>query len=691
MPTDWQQLQWPTSERGVWMSFINKIKIKNRIMVLVIIPLLASLTLAVERYENAQMVVSNVKKLAILQGYIKHVSPVIAELQREILYANIYTAVKEPMPEIKRQLEQSRISTNKAIERFQLFINDNTELAFFPKLVADFSTINADIALLPALRSAADRKLLQDGKLWTIGSMKRLVRNLMATSNQVVLLSSTNSELSLLSNAYQNLINAKHLSLLQVSTIYSGITSDLITSTFGKIVKFQLAKSIYIKHFESFAPSDLRAYFKREVADQPFYLKFLALEEAVRLNAAKSIGEKINFNRKQWLEGGGEINIGFNKVIDETLRKIEITNNRLLEAAEVAVFNTLTLIIGLFLVTLLVSSKIIRSINNPMKQLMLDFSKLADSKDMSIRNKLEGENELTAVGKAFNTLIATFETTLSKVTRQIVSMDATTQKVTNSMKQSMKLIQNQKSDTESISVAINEMVTTIHEVSSMSLTTSDSVKRAYELAISSGKSSEKSKSTMDDLFKELGETKLLVSNLDDEASQISNILQVIKSISEQTNLLALNAAIEAARAGDMGRGFAVVADEVRELSKLTQDSTKQIQSQIYALTNGAAAASKKMNDLQLSGVNALGKVKSSNKAFLAIKDEFDQITHMASQIAVAAEEQASVADEINKRVKTIKQDSEYMYEQGGQTLAATITLMNNGVELKHDIEVFTFK
>jgi methyl-accepting chemotaxis protein len=169
------------------------------------------------------------------------------------------------------------------------------------------------------------------------------------------------------------------------------------------------------------------------------------------------------------------------------------------------------------------------------------------------------------------------------------------------------------------------------------------------------------------LATEMEGTAGVIHDLDQHSSAIGTVLDVIRGVAEQTNLLALNAAIEAARAGEQGRGFAVVADEVRALAQRTQESTEEIQDMIQRLQGGTRAAVESVGrgQARLQESEALtGKADAALEAILA---SVQTINDMNTQIAAAAEEQGTVAGEINRNVVSIDELSGAVAELVGRT------------------------
>jgi methyl-accepting chemotaxis protein len=81
----------------------------------------------------------------------------------------------------------------------------------------------------------------------------------------------------------------------------------------------------------------------------------------------------------------------------------------------------------------------------------------------------------------------------------------------------------------------------------------------------------------------------MVYALEDVARDVDGAEQCtvqIEAINKQTRYLALNAAIEASRSGEAGAAFGVIAREMKDLSRLTEETSREVRSRISSVTRG---------------------------------------------------------------------------------------------------------
>ncbi|WP_298942003.1 PAS domain-containing methyl-accepting chemotaxis protein [uncultured Psychromonas sp.] len=214
-------------------------------------------------------------------------------------------------------------------------------------------------------------------------------------------------------------------------------------------------------------------------------------------------------------------------------------------------------------------------------------------------------------------------------------------------------LEQQQSETIQVATAMNEITTTISEVSARVTDTANHAETAFKLATKGEELSKVTSQSIDNLRGTVQTISRSVVDVSEQAKLIATATNMIENIAKQTNLLALNAAIEAARAGEYGRGFAVVADEVRNLAKNTQDSTSEIYGIVELLTDKTNEAVRNVEKGTVEADKGLERVLESGDMLNGIVASVGQISDMSIQIAAAVEQQSHVSEDINRQVVSI--------------------------------------
>ncbi|MGN0686778.1 MAG: methyl-accepting chemotaxis protein, partial [Oscillospiraceae bacterium] len=245
--------------------------------------------------------------------------------------------------------------------------------------------------------------------------------------------------------------------------------------------------------------------------------------------------------------------------------------------------------------------------------------------DLSVDTTDNYRGDFTEIKSSLDNILSSLNTTMAEVTR---SANEVHQGAAQLAEGSQSLADNAITQ----AAAIEKITSTVLDIADKTEANNKNVVKALEHSQTTDRQAKDGTRCMQDL---LG----AISEIEQSAQEIGNIIKVIDDIAFQTNILALNAAIEAARAGEAGKGFAVVADEVRNLASKSSEAAQQtgqlITKSIEAVQRGTELA------------------KTTASALDDIVTGVDEITGIMSEISHASDEQAAAVAEVTTGMENV--------------------------------------
>jgi methyl-accepting chemotaxis protein len=343
----------------------------------------------------------------------------------------------------------------------------------------------------------------------------------------------------------------------------------------------------------------------------------------------------------------------------------------------------------LILLALISSVTIVRNITRPLKTVTEHLQHIAEG-DMTKQLDMQRDDEIGILANAANHVSNSLNDTLLEVDHAITELQAVCVQLQGNSLHTKQGMDNQFQEVELLATAMNEMSYSIRDVAQHAKDTADATQMVQTITRQSSQDLDATNEDIQSLTKNIEGANDVIVKLLEQTGDIDSVLGVIGDISEQTNLLALNAAIEAARAGELGRGFAVVADEVRSLASRTQGSTVEIRSIIEKLQHQSKEASTSMATSTRQAESGADRMHVAAENLKNMLRQVDDVSARSHQIASAAEQQGTVAEEINHNLMGIREVSEKVLEDSQQVSEGSAMIAQMTNELSRKIKQFQF-
>ena len=623
----------------------SDISFKNKIFILLALPLIGFLWLSISTLKQNYLVNNEVESLSQLTKLSIIYSELVHELQKERGATAGFLSSKGNKFVNELRTQRNETDSKQDIKTQFLSVNSFEQL----QISQLNQQINNELAQLSQIRTKVDNLDIEAKQ--AIGYYTQLNAKLLSVSTLIASLSS-DANITKQTIAYYNFLQGKERAGIERAVMSSTFASDKFNDgIFVKFVSLVTQQETFMSNFLAFATPENIFYYQEQLAHP-------AVKEVEKFRSiAESKTTEFGVDAVHWFQQAtiriGQLKKIENQVSEHLLTLAKHKSDETFNILVIDIVVTLTVIVLVIFISIIS----IKDLSARVKELTFVMEKVRDENDLTVRTTLQGESELGQISKALNLTLEQFSKTVNEISNSSLTLAAAAEETSTTCEYNATTMTDQQESIVGIAAAVEELSATVKEVAGNTQLTADSAKEANDQAQKGLGVVQLSYQSIDVLSVEIDSLAKQINNLHESSTNITKVVDVIKSVAEQTNLLALNAAIEAARAGEQGRGFAVVADEVRTLAQRTQQSTLEIETFIGTLQSDANAAHQVIEDSQSKASVAVENSKNVEHTLEEITSAISHIFSMTEQVATAIEEQSVVTQDVAQNIVNIEQMS----------------------------------
>ncbi|WP_144027068.1 methyl-accepting chemotaxis protein [Paenibacillus sp. FSL R7-0273] len=359
-------------------------------------------------------------------------------------------------------------------------------------------------------------------------------------------------------------------------------------------------------------------------------------------------------------------------------------------------------------IAVLIGFWMVRMVSGPLNRLKMLMFHGAEG-DLRVRTKVTSQDEIGQLSGSFNMMMERINELVIHTNETAREVLETADALGSASRKTAMAARDIASATEEIAGGAGSLALEADRGNEMteriSGQTSQVIGAAREMsstAHSVGQSSQEGVAKLQELLVRTGSTGTMtgtlvqkVNELQETASSVIKVLDVMQNITQQTNILSLNATIEAARAGEAGSGFMVVADEIRQLADQSKRSIAVVAETTDTIIKDINETVSTLSQVAPLFTEQMAAVRDTSEIFVSVQERMNQfITRLDSvsesiaglsqsqrglsetigNVSSFAEESSAASEEVASLSGEQQNVSDYLVELSGRLERASLRL-----------------